>query len=129
MPVQSFPTGEPPQRPFLLAQAVDLLKWEISTLSTQNWEDLPELKRKKVVLASQLHAAIGTDAADSTLADSDELKSQISDLEAQSHQKIESQIALIGHQILALQELHLYCRECLNISFRKFQEPIPSPQI
>ena len=129
MPAPSFPSQEPPQRPFLLAQAVDLLKWEISTLSTQNWEDLPELKRKKVVLASQLHAAIGTDAADSTLADSDELKSQISDLEAQSHQKIESQIALIGHQILALQELHLYCRECLNISFRKFQEPIPSPQI
>ena len=115
--------------PFLLGQAIELLRWELSTLSNRNWQDLPELKKKKVVLASRLQSEIaGTPGPTGReLAESLRLKSQISDLEAQSRQKIQGQIDLIGNQILALQELHQYCLECLNISFRKFHDPIPSP--
>lgn len=125
------PSSQPKERqkgPLLWDQAIELLMWELSTLSNRTWEDLPELKKKKVVLAGRLRAIDGTPAlSGQELADSLRLKSQISDLETQSRQKIESQIELIGHQILALQELHQYCLECLNISFRKIHEPIPSP--
>jgi hypothetical protein len=115
--------------PLLLGQVVELLQWELSTLSNRNWEDLPELKRKKVVLASRLGKIAGTPAQTGPeLADSVRLKSQISDLEAQSRQKIEGQLQLIDNQILALQELHQYCLECLNVTFPKFQESIPSEQ-
>jgi hypothetical protein len=111
-----------------LGQAIELLRWELSTLSNRNWQDLPELKKKKVVLASRLREIEATPGLTGReLAESLRLKSQISDLEAQSRQKIQGQIDLIGNQILALQELHQYCLECLNISFRKFHEPVPSP--
>ena len=128
MPSDSSQPEERQKGPFLLRQAIELLRWELSTLSNRNWEDFPELKRKKVVLASRLRAIDGTPGpTGQELADSLRLKSQISDLEAQSRQKIESQIDLIGNQILALQELHQYCLECLNISFRKFHESAASP--
>ena len=128
MPSLSTPPEAHQDSPFLLGQAVELLEWELSTLSNRNWEDLPELKKKKVVLASHLRAIDGTPGpTGQELADSLRLKSQISELEAQSRQKIENQIDLIGNQILALQELHQYCLECLNISFRKFHESAASP--
>jgi hypothetical protein len=111
-----------------LSQAVELLRWELSTLSNHTWEDLPELKKKKVVLASRLRAVDWTPGpAGPNPANALRLKSQISDLEAQSRQKIEGQIDLIGNQVLALQELHQHWLECLNISFRRLYEPIPSP--
>jgi hypothetical protein len=128
MPSPSTPPEAHQDSPFLWGQAVELLKWELSTLSNHTWEDLPELKKKKVVLASLFRKISRTPGPTGReLADSLRLKSQISDLEAQSRQKIESQIDLIGNQILALQELHQYCLECLNISFRKFHESAASP--
>jgi len=129
MPLFSDQPDEHQNGPLLLGQVVELLQWELSTLSNRNWEDLPELKRKKVVLACRLRQIAGTPGqTGQELADSVLLKSQISDLEAQSRQKIEGQLQLIDNQILALQELHQYCMECLNVTFRKFQDSIPSAQ-
>jgi hypothetical protein len=116
---------EPDNKTLLLRETVELLMEELSALSNSKWEDLPELKKKKVILASRLREidwTPGTSPVDWLL-----LKSQISDLENQSRQKIDGQLDLIGNQILALQELHQYWLECLNISFRKFYETIPSP--
>jgi len=104
----------------LLRQAVELLRWELSTLSNRAWENLPELKKKKVILASLLRASDATPGpTPQERTDSLRLKSQISGLQAQSQQQIERQIALIGHQILALQDIHQYCLECLNITLLK----------
>jgi len=111
-----------------LGEAIALLRWELSALSNHQWEDLPELKKKKVVLASRLRrfdwtsGPMGQESADWL-----RLKSQISDLEEQSRQKVGGHLELIGNQILALQEQHQYWRECQNVSFRKFYESIPSP--
>jgi hypothetical protein len=125
MPSHPSQPEEPHQRTLLLREAVELLGWELSVLSNRQWEDLPELKKKKVVLASRLREIDWTPSprpVDWLL-----LKSQVSDLEAHSRQKIQVQLELIGNQILALQDEHQYWRECLNVSFRKFCESIPSP--
>jgi len=109
----------------LLRETVELLVQELSTISNCEWENLPELKKKKVILASRLRQIDWTPSprpVDWLL-----LKSQISELENHSRQKIHSQLDLIGNQILALQELHQYWLECLNVSFRKFYESSPSP--
>ncbi len=116
------------KRTFLLNEAVDLLLREMFAISNRKWEDLPDLKKKKTVLASRLRKIDwtpdpnGKEPADWTL-----LKARISDLEGQSRRQIQNQLQLIGSQVLALQELHQYCRECLNISLQKFHEPTPSP--
>ena len=125
MPSQPSQTEDPHQRTLLLGETVELLRWELSVISNRQWEDLPELKKKKVVLASRLREIDWTPSprpVDWLL-----LKSQVSDLEAHSRQKIQVQLELIGNQILALQDEHQYWRECLNVSFRKFYESIPSP--
>jgi hypothetical protein len=112
---------------FLLSEVVELLMRELSTISNRKWEDLPELKKKKAVLASRLRnidwasGSTGQEPADWLL-----LKSRISYLEEQTRQKTQGQLEFIGKQILALQEVHQYWRECLNVSFRKSYESIPS---
>jgi len=55
------------------------------------------------------------------------LKTLITELENQSRQKIAAQIDFIGKQMLALQEQNLYWLECLNVSFAKTYEPLPTP--
>ena len=128
MPSQQSQTEDPHQRTLLLREVVELLRWELSALSNGKWEDLPELKKKKVALASRLREIDWTPGPmDREPFDSTMLKSLISDLENHSRQKIQAHLGLIGHQILALQEQHQYWRECLNVSFRKFYESVPSP--
>lgn len=119
-------SSESNQRCFLLSQAIDLLRSELTALSGPTGENLPELKKEKVVLASRLHELPSASAAMES-PDLVTLKSQISDLEEESRRKIENHLELIGRQIVALQDQHQYWRECLNVSFRKFYEPIPSP--
>ena len=125
MPSHPSQPEEPHPRTLLLGEAVELLRWELYVLSNRQWEDLPELKKKKVVLASRLREIDWMPSprpVDWLL-----LKSQVSDLENHSRQKIQVQLDLIGNQILAMQELRQYWLECLNVSFRKFYESIPSP--
>jgi hypothetical protein len=125
MPSHPSPSHEPDNRTLLLRETVELLVEELSAISNREWENLPELKKKKVILASRLRQIDWTPSprpVDWLL-----LKSQISELENHSRQKIHGQLDLIGNQIMALQELHQYWLECLNVSFRKFYEPSPSP--
>ena len=113
----------------LLHEVLALLISELYTISNRRWEDLPDLKRKKVVLASRLqHFDDTTGAMEEESFDVRRLKSLVTDLEDQSRQKIQAQIELIENQILALQELHQYWRESLNISFQKFCGPPPRPE-
>lgn len=113
--------SEEPSKTLLLREAVDLLQKELSALSNRQWDDLPELKKKKVVLASRMRKFTLTPSPmDREPFDFIRLKSLIRDLEDQSRQKIQVQLDLIGNQIIALQELHQYCMECRSISFQKF---------
>jgi hypothetical protein len=125
MPFPPSQSKEPDNITLLLRETLGLLVEELSTISNHKWEDLPELKKKKVILASRLREIDWTPSPKPV--DWLQLKSQISELENHSRQKIHGQLDLIDNQILALQELHQYWLECLNISFRKFYEPIPSP--
>jgi uncharacterized protein involved in exopolysaccharide biosynthesis len=127
MPSYLFPE-EPPKRAHLLSQAVDLLIWELSAISNRHWEQLPELKKKKAVLASRL-LQLGATPPPTGAEEADllELKSQIADLESQSRQKVDGYLEIIGYQVTALQDLHQYWRECLSISFGKFFESTPAP--
>ncbi len=130
MPSHPSQTQELRARASLLREVIELLMWELSTMSNRQWEDLPELKKKKVVLACRLREfdwrPRPTDQGPSDLTT---LKSHITDLEGQSRQKIQGQFDLIGHQILALQEQHQYWLECLSVSFQKFCDPLPAPQL
>jgi hypothetical protein len=98
---------------------VAILRTEISALSNESWDRLPEMKKAKVVLASRLlQLKAEAETADREAVDG--IESLIDELEDQSHRKIQARIELIGKQVLALQELHLYWLECLHLSFRKF---------
>jgi hypothetical protein len=112
--------------PFLLGQAIELLRRELSTLANGNWQNLPDLKKQKVALASRLGKfEWPPGSVDREPVDLRTLKSLITDLEGHSRQKIQGQLDLIGNQILALQELHQYWLECQNVSFRKLYDSIP----
>jgi hypothetical protein len=128
MPFSSIrPLPAVQERVSLLAQVVEVLVEELSTLAASKWEDLPDLKKKKVVLASRLdavnwaHAPLPREAFDLMT-----LRNLITELENHSRRKIQSHMELIGNQFFALQEQHLYWRECLSVSFRRFCEAIPS---
>jgi hypothetical protein len=105
-----------PERAVLLREAVELLLSEIAVVSLRQWDDLPELKKKKVVLASRLRAL----APITGRRPLDGLRSLVPKLEIHSRRQIEAELEFMGRQILALQELSQYGRECLNISFEKF---------
>jgi hypothetical protein len=127
MPADSPEPEEHQKGPFLLSQVIELLRWELSTLSNRNWQNLPDLKKKKVALASRLGKfEWPLRPADQEPLDLRMLKSLVTDLESHSRQKIQGQLDLIGNQILALQELHQYWLECQNVSFRKLYDSIPS---
>lgn len=98
--------------------------WELSAISNRKWEDLPELKRKKGILAERLRQYDWTTSPDDVEPlDIVMLKSQISDLEYQSKQKVQVQLQMIKGQINALQGQKQYWSECLNIYFRQYAEP------
>jgi hypothetical protein len=108
----------------LLREVVELLMWELSAISNRKWEDLPELKKRKSVLADRLRQYDWTTTSDdSEPLDLVMLKSQIADLEYQSGQKVKVQLQMIQGQINALQGQRQYWSECLNIYFRQYAEP------
>lgn len=99
--------------------------WELSAISNRKWEDLPELKKKKGILATNLRQYDWTPGPqDHEQMDLMMLKSQISDLEYQSRQKIQVQLQMIRGQINSLQGQQQYWLECLNIYFRQYSEPV-----
>jgi len=124
MPAQLSETEELRRRTLLLRKIVEVLVGELSTLSHRQWADLPELKRRKVVLACRFQEFDWTsDPVTPEPFDLTMLKSLVMNLESHSRQKIQDQLDLIENQILALQELHQYWRECLNVSFQKAGAP------
>jgi len=99
--------------------------WELSAISNRQWEDLPELKKRKGLLAERLREYDWTPGPeDHDQMDLTMLKSQISDLEYQSRQKIQVQLKMIKGQLNSLQSQKQYWLDCLNIYFRKYSEPV-----
>jgi hypothetical protein len=115
------------RKTLLLREVVELLMWELSALSNRKWEDLPALKKKKEVLAGRLREYDWTPGPQELEPlDVVMLKSQISDLEYQSRQKVQVQLKMIKGQLNALQDQKQYWLECLNIYFRQYVEPASS---
>ena len=113
------------KKTLLLREVVELLMWELSAISNRKWEDLPELKKKKGVLADHLRQYDWTPGTyDQEPIDVTMLKAQISDLEYQSRQKIQVQLKVIKGQLDTLQNQKQYWLDCLNIYFRKYSEPL-----
>ena len=115
------------ERITLLTEAVRVLIAELSAASDHSAWNLPEIKKKKVVLASrlaQIDWSSGPLEAESF--DLASLKSLVTDLETDSRQKIQSHLEFIGNQLLILQDEHQFWLECLNVSFRRFCAPTPS---
>jgi hypothetical protein len=111
----------------LLTEVVGVLVEELATLSARKWEDLPDLKKKKVILASRLSAVDWSPRPlEREAFDLMTLRKLITELENHSRQKIQRHLEFIGTQLFALQDQHLYWRECLSISFRRFHEAIPT---
>ncbi len=99
----------------LLREAVELLMWELSAISNRKWEDLAELKRRKSDLADRMEK-LDWKAGDENH-DSLELvmlRSQITDLEYQSRQKIQVQLQMIKGQIDSLQSEKQSWTGCIN---------------
>jgi hypothetical protein len=89
----------------LLREVTELLMWELSTISDRKWEDLPELKRKKSLLANELRKFDWTPGPeDHESIDLLMLRSQIADLEYQSKQKISMQLKSIRTQLDVIQK-------------------------
>jgi hypothetical protein len=107
-------------RTILLRQVTELLMWELSTISDRKWEDLPELKRKKSLLADRLREFDWTPGpADTESLELLMLKSQISDLEYQSKQKISVQLDMIRQQLDVLRDQKQGWLDCLNSYVKK----------
>ena len=114
-------TSTPPdvleQRTTMLLKAVEVLLEELATLSREDWEKLPDLKKRKVVVAGHLrHSRAAAEAAGAPVAP---IESLVANLDQQSQDNIRARLDLIGKQILALQELGQYWRECQQVSFRR----------
>jgi hypothetical protein len=116
------------KRTFLLREVVELLMWELNAISNRKWEDLPNLKKKKGILAEQLRQYDWTPgSADQEPIDVSMLKAQIADLEYQSRQKIKVQMQMIRGQLNALHGQKQYWLDCLNIYFRNYTDPAQTP--
>jgi hypothetical protein len=107
----------------LLREVVELLMWELSAISERKWEDLPDLKKKKGALAERLRqfdwtpGPQGVEPLDLIM-----LKSQITDLEYQSRQKVNVQLQMIRGQINALQAQKQAWLDCLNVYAKQAPE-------
>ena|ERR1700761_2620907 len=109
------PSDVPGERTALLQEAARLLLDELLLLADEKWEELPDLKKKKVITASRLRRLRAeTEPADGR--PSPALESLISELEESSQRQIRERLDLLGNQILALQELSLYLNESLHVS-------------
>ena len=117
MPAEPFSPNALGKRTALMLEAANLLVDELALLAAQNWEALPDLKKRKVVAASRLRRLRAeTEAADG--APSPALAILIGELEVKSRTQIRVRLDLIGHQILALQELSLYLHESLHVTMQ-----------
>jgi hypothetical protein len=113
----------------LLREVVEMLMWELSAISNRKWEELPQLKKNKESLAERLKQYDWTPGPQELEPlDIVMLKSQISDLEYQSRQKVQVQLQVIRGQIDSLQNQKQYWLDCLNIYFRQYN-PEPSPTL
>lgn len=127
MPAEPSEVEELRKRTRLLRKTAELYMEELAALSDRRWEELPEIKKKKVILAGRFREIDWKSSpTDREPFDLKALKSLISDLENHSRRKIQAQLDLMGNQIFALQDQHLYWQECLSVSFQKFYEPSPS---
>ena len=117
MPTQSLPHAFPDERTALLMEAAQLLADELALLAAQNWEKLPDLKKLKVVTAARLRR-LRTESEAADGAPNPALESLIIGLETKSRTQIHARLDLIGHQILALQELSLYLHETLHVTMQ-----------
>ena len=107
-------------RTTLLRQVTELIMWELATISDRKWEDLPELKRRKSAMAERLREFDWTPGpADHESLDLMMLKSQISDLEYQSKQKISVQLDIIRQQLDVLRDQKQGWLECVNNYVKK----------
>lgn len=117
MPPQSDLPNILDRRGKLLLGAVEVLLEELATLSREDWEKLPDLKKRKVVVASHLRRSRAeAEAAGAPVAP---IESLVANLDNQSQDNIRARLDLIGKQIGALQELGQYWRECLQVSLRR----------
>lgn len=99
----------------LLREVTELLMWELSTISDRKWEDLPELKRKKSVIADRLREFDWTPGPmDNESLELMMLKSQISDLEYQSKQKLTMQLKIVRQQLDVLRDQKQGWLDCVN---------------
>ena len=125
MPTRSTPPADD-FRTALLLEAADVLVSELSTLSSQKWESVPELKKRKVVVASRLRT-LSHKSSRATARAANWIERLVADLDRRSRRKIQSRLKLIGRQIFALQELDLYWRECLQVSLQGASDRSVSP--
>jgi hypothetical protein len=110
----------------LLREVVELLMWELSTITDRRWERLAELKEKKLLMADRLKqvdwkpATPGQEPLELLM-----LKSQIADLEYQSQQKVTFQMRVVRQQIDSLRNQRHWL-DCVNSYMRKAPEMISS---
>jgi hypothetical protein len=117
-------------RTTLLRQVTELLMWELSTISDRKWEDLPELKRRKTEMAGRLREIDWTAGEHNDDAGSLELlmlRSQITDLEYQSKQKISMQLAMVRQQLDVLRDQKQGWLDCVSSYVKKGGELAGKP--
>jgi len=120
MPPVRTPEEELRTRTTLLRQVTELLMWELVTISDRKWEDLPELKRRKSAMAERLREFDWTPGpAEHESLDLLMLKSQISDLEYQSKQKISVQLQMVRQQLDVLRDQKQGWLQCVNSYVKK----------
>ena len=103
------------KRTILLREVAEHLMWELSTISNRKWEDLPELKRKKSAIAERLREFDWTPGPmDGESLELLMLKSQISDLEYQSKQKLAMQLKMVRQQLDVLRDQKQGWLDCVS---------------
>ena len=120
MPPVRTPEEELRTRTTLLRQVTELLMWELVTISDRKWEDLPELKRRKSAMADRLREFDWTPGPiDHESLELLMLKSQITDLEYQSKQKISVQLQMVRQQLDVLRDQKQGWLQCVNTYVKK----------
>jgi hypothetical protein len=92
----------------LLREAEELFAGGLALLAEQRWDDLPQLKKKKVALAAEFRQQRWPR----------ETADVLSDLEQRSRRRLREIMHLNAQRILALQELQIYCMACESVSLR-----------
>ncbi len=112
-----FRPAEPaPPAEALVREAVEVLLAELAVIAEHRWADLPDVKKRKVVVASRLRALPGEEPS----LVPQQLLTILLGLESQTRRQAELFVERSGRQILALQEARQYCVECASVSFCKF---------